>query len=151
MFSGNPLGILATQYKYNIIPRWVRSNELLLVSDNISCLTMIHLYMQLCDVISQWTDAMLSCPTDTSNILTQPVFTYKKRLFFKRKKTKLTNKEVILLSHQVNINYIAVCCWVKSDFYFSKFQQDVIKNKFPAERDTYIKLTGLMAQVQSLY
>ena len=31
---------------------------------------------------------------------------------------------------------------------FSQFQQDVIKNKFPAERDTYIKLTGLMAQVQ---
>ena len=93
---------------------------------------------------------MLSCPTDTSDRPSQPVFTYKKRLFFKRKKTKLTNKEVILLSHQVN-NYITVASfWVTSDFYFSKFQQDVIKNKFPAERDTYIKLTGLMAQVQSL-
>ena len=57
----------------------------------------------------------------------------------------------MLLSHQVNINYITVCYWVTSDFYFSKFQQDVIKNKFLAERDTYIKLTGLMAQVQSLY
>ena len=33
----------------------------------------------------------------------------------------------------------------------SQFQQDVIKNKFPAERDTYIRLTGLMAQVQSMY
>ena len=32
-------------------------------------------------------------------------------------------------------------------FIVLQFQQDVIKNKFPAERDTYIKLTGLMAQV----
>ena len=32
-----------------------------------------------------------------------------------------------------------------------QFQQDVIKSIFPAERDTYVKLTALMAQVQSLY
>ena len=56
----------------------------------------------MCDVISQWTDVMASCPAaDLSKKLTQPVFTFKKRLFFKRKKTKLTNKEVTLLSHQV--------------------------------------------------
>ena len=28
-----------------------------------------------------------------------------------------------------------------------QFQKDVVENKFPAERDAYIKLTGLMAQV----
>jgi len=36
-----------------------------------------------------------------TNKASQPVFTYKNRLFFKRRRTRLTNKEITLLCHQV--------------------------------------------------
>lgn len=67
----------------------------------------------MCDVISQWTDVKLSYPMDASKKLNQPVFTFKKRLFFRKKKTKLTNKEVALLCHQV---IISVCIAQLGDY-----------------------------------
>ena len=91
---------------------------------------------------------MQCCPalqTQAIGLLSQSLLT-KSGYFLKERKPN-TNKEIILLSHQVNINYITVLFGSCQISIFSKFQQDVIKNKFPAERDTYIKLTGLMAQV----
>ncbi|XP_065883472.1 pleckstrin homology domain-containing family H member 1-like isoform X2 [Dysidea avara] len=79
---------------------------------------------KLCDVISEWSDVIQGHNTNKAS---QPVFTYKNRLFFKRRRTRLTNKEITLLCHQ--------------------FQQDVCQNKFPAARETYIKLAGLHAQM----